>query len=241
MAIDYWTLTKDYTAGDTVQKFMPGRSALSPYVGRVTAVMPGIGFLDVQWPFGNERVSPEELVRVNPDIQLYTPPSLTPSYYPGLDAGPAAKIAHQTNGEPMWGAFHPHFHRELAKVFHKGASSVEAYDRMWHQFRQASDGVLRAEVSKFYRVASNFVTMLLSEHATKTAAYWATKDRKYRATKPELVSKSVGCPKCKQAQMRRATYKMEGGVKARLLACPNCMYLVKQSDILDATGNSVEW
>jgi hypothetical protein len=242
--IDYWKLTKDFTVGDTVQKFMPGRSALTPYVGRVTAVMPGIGFLDVQWPFGNERVSPEEVVRVNPEYQMYTPTYETFSYYPGLDSGSAAKVASQAkraDGSPLWNEVSPGFHRDLAKLYHKGASSIQAYDVLWHQYRQANDEALRGEIQQFYRVADNLMTAYLSEYARKTAAYWADKDRKYRATKTELEARKVTCPKCKGAHMRKATYKMENGVRAKLLACPNCMYLVKTTDILSPEGSSVEW
>jgi ssDNA-binding Zn-finger/Zn-ribbon topoisomerase 1 len=241
MAIDYWKLTKDFTAGDTVQKFMPGRSELTPYVGRVTAVLPGLGFIDVQWPFGNERVSPEELVRVNPDFQRYTPTYETFSYYAGQDAGPAAKLAAQEDGSPLWQEVAPGFHTALAQLYHKGASSIQAYDVLWHQYRQANDDAIRSEVQQFYRVAHNLMTAYLGEYATKTAAYWASKDRKYRATKPELESRKITCPKCKQAHMRKATYKMEDGVRAKLLACPNCMYLVKQSDVLGPGGSPVEW
>lgn len=244
MAIDYWQLSKDFQQGDFVQKFMPGRSALSPYMGRVTAVMPGIGFVDVQWPFGNERVSPEEVVRVNPDFAFYLPPTLNPSYYPGLDTVQTGKTAHR-NGRPLWRTaieLPAGFHRELAKLFHKGASEIHAYDVLWHQFRQANDEAIRDEVSKFYLVASNLITSLLVEQARKKdAAYWAAPDRKYRATQQEMSSKQIACPKCKHQFLRKATYKMENGQKARLLACPNCMHLVKYSDILGPGGEPLEW
>lgn len=241
MAIDYWQLTKDFKAGDTVQKFMPGRSQVSPYVGRVTAVMPGIGFLDVQWPFGNERVSPEELVRVNPNLAFYLPPSLDTSYYPGLDATTLAKTA---NKVAMWRTVElpAGFHKELAKLFHKNASEMQAYDVLWHRYRQADDEALRDEVSKFYRVAFNMVTAMCVEHANKKdAAYWAAVDRKYRATKQELAAKRLACPKCKASPMRKAVYKMHKGQKMRLLACTECMHLVKQTDFLGPDGEAVQW
>lgn len=239
MAIDYWQLVQDFNPGDSVQKFMPGRSDLSPYVGRVTAVMKGIGFLDVQWPFGNERVSPEEVVRVNPELQYYLPPSLNSSYYPGLDAVPAKTAS----GELLWKADLPlGFHLELAKLFHRRASALQAYDVLWNRYRQASDEAIRTEVSKFYRVAHNLVTSFLLEQARKKdAAYWAATDRKYRATRQELDAKRVNCPKCKQGPMRKATYKMEGGQRVRLLACPQCMHLVKRTDVMGPGGEPVEW
>jgi len=239
LAIDYWKLVQDFEPGDCVQKFMPGRSALSPYVGRVTSVMRGIGFLDVQWPFGNERVSPEDVVKINPDLLLYLPPQLNSSYYPGLDAFPAKTAS----GEPLWRSTLPiGFHLKLARLFHRRASEVQAYDVLWHSYRQADDESIRDEVSKFYKVAHNLVTILLLEQARKKdAAYWAATDRKYRATRQELDSRQVDCPKCKQGPMRKATYKMEGGQRVRLLACPQCMHLVKQTDILGPGGEAVQW
>ena len=240
MAIDYWALTKDFVVGDLVQKFFPGYSNLSPYTGRVTAVLKGIGFLDVQWPFGNERVSPEEVVRVDRDI-WWLPPISTSSYYPGLDARESRQKEARAS---VWDVLSvpPGFHRELAKVFHKGASEVRAYDALWHRYRDADDEAIRGEVSKFYRMAHNMVTALIIEEARrKDAAYWAATDRKYRATKMELAAKKVNCPKCKQAHLRKATYKMENGQRMQLLACPHCMHLVKQTDVMGPAGEQVAW
>lgn len=238
MAIDYWALAKDFSVGSVVQKFMPGDSELTPYVGRVTAVMPGIGCLDVQWPFGNERVSAEEVVQVNPQFMQYLPPTLNTSYYPGLDTIPTVKTA---SGEKVWRTIElpDGFHRSLAALYHKQASALKAYDVLWHQYRQADDEALRDEVHKFYLAASNLGSMLVR---TKLAAYWAARDRKYRATRGELDSRNVvNCPKCKEPTMKRATYKMEGGKRARLFACGNCMFLMKQSDVLGPGGEAVEW
>ena len=58
VAIDYWKLTKGFNQGDVVQKIDVIDGDISPYVGTVTAVHKGLGVLDVQWPFGNERVFP---------------------------------------------------------------------------------------------------------------------------------------------------------------------------------------
>ena len=239
MAIDYWQLSRDFRPGDLVQKFMPGRSEVSPYTGRVIAVMHGIGFLDVQWPFGAERVSPEEVVKVNPEFARFLPPTLNTSYYPGYDAQPP-----KTAGASLWRTTEvpPGFHLRLARLFHGGVRPVKAYDALWHQFRSADDEAMRDEVSKFYRVAFNLVTALILEQARKKdAAYWAGADRKYRATRDELASKKLGCPNCKGGPMRRATYKMQGGQRMKLLACTACMHLVKTSDVLGPDGEPVEW
>jgi hypothetical protein len=238
--IDYWQLAKDYQPGDLVHKFIVDRGDVTPYVGRVIAVMPGIGFLDVQWPFGAERVSAEEVLKVNPDAVRFFPPTLNMSYYPGYDARPVKKA----DGGKLWRTTEvpPDFHKHLARVFHSGASAIGAYDEMWHRFRQADDEAMRDEVSKFYRVAYNMVTAIIIEQARKKdAAYWAGADRKYRATKSELSSKKLACPNCKGGPMRRATYKMDGGERVKLLACTGCMHLIKTSDVLGPGGEPTEW
>lgn len=235
--IDYWELSKDFRPGDLVQKFMPGRSEVSPYTGRVIAVLHGIGFLDVQWPFGAERVSPEEVIRVNPEFVRFLPPTLNSGYYPGYDA-------RKTAGASLWRTVEvpPDFHKQLARVYHTGVNSIRAYDELWHRYRQGSDEDMRDEVSKFYRIAYNLVTALVLEQARKKdAAYWAGSDRKYRATKDELSQKKLGCPNCKGGPMRRATYKMEGGQRVKLLACTGCLHLIKTSDVLGPGGEPVEW
>jgi hypothetical protein len=83
--------------------------------------------------------------------------------------------------------------------------------------------------------------MVVEQARKKDAAYWAATDRKYRATKTECASKRLSCPKCKEGPMRKATYKMEGGERVKLLACTACMHLVKQTDILGPDGSAVEW
>lgn len=66
----------------------------------------------------------------------------------------------------------------------------------------------------------------------KNAIYWATRNRGYRATKSEIANRTYHCPRCPEASpMNRCTYKMEDRCKHKLLACPNCMYMIKISDI----------
>lgn len=233
--IDYWKLTKDFTVGDCVQQLIHG-VGLTPYVGRVLAVLPGIGFVDVQWPFGSERVSPEDLVRVNPEFNQFLPPSLTFSYFPGLDTTKTAAAKQWRGIEVPAG-----FHRELAKLYHKGASEVRAYDELWHRFASFSDdAAIRDEVSKFYRFAFNSCSLYVDEVARKTAVYWAAQNRQHRATRAEVDAARPNCPKC-GAAMRKATYKMDKGARMRLFACPKDLYLIKQTDILGPEGQPVEW
>lgn len=230
MAIDYWKLVKDFSPGDVVQRIALGQG-LTPYTGRILAVLHGIGFVDVQWPFGSERVSPEELVKVSPDFSQYLPPTLTFSYFPGQDVLKRASSGWRTIELP------PDFHKELARLHYHGAKEVQAYDELWHRFAAYTDDeVMRDEVGKFYRFAFNALTMFLSEYARKTSTYWVSKDRTHRATQAEIDAGRPNCPKCGNA-MRRTTYKMSEGQKMRLFACPHDLYLIKEDQILGPGGD----
>tara|TARA_X000000950_G_C13854666_1_gene636058 strand:- start:205 stop:705 length:501 start_codon:yes stop_codon:yes gene_type:complete len=66
---------------------------------------------------------------------------------------------------------------------------------------------------------------------SRVALYWKNKDRQYHATKEECGSGVFSCPKCKAEKLRKAIYKRRGGASDHLLACPNCMFLIKDLDI----------
>ena len=67
--------------------------------------------------------------------------------------------------------------------------------------------------------------------AQRIALYWRSRDRGYQATKSECDNGVFGCPKCKEAELRKAIYKRREGASERLLACPKCMFLIKDLDI----------
>lgn len=236
--IDYWALAKDFAVGDYVQKYIPSRSGnLSPYVGRVTSVLPAIGFLDVQWPFGNERVSPEELIRVNKEFSMFVPPMTNFSYYPGLEQE-RAKMA----SKMPWTYHLPiGFNEDLAASFHKGSDEVQTYDTLWHKYSSTvADETIRKEVRSVYAFASNTTDLYFEGVARKTATYWVAQNRTHRATKSEVLNKCPNCPKC-GTSMRKTTYKMAEGQKMKLFACPKDLYLIKQTDILGPGGEPVVW
>jgi len=63
----------------------------------------------------------------------------------------------------------------------------------------------------------------------KTALYWADKDRKYRMCRDEV---KPTCPRCKGIELKKTVYKRMGGKSERLLCCPECLFLIKTTDIL---------
>lgn len=235
--IDFWKLTKDFAPGDTVQRFAPGSGgfSMSPFVGRVTAVHRGLGVLDVQFPYGNERVFPDDIVKVDPKVSQWMPPTLDQTYSSWDTTRKAKSSEWRTTEVP------PTFHKDLALAWSKGASEVAAYDFLWHRHAaSANDFVIRDEVAKFYLVARNLVALRFQQHAHKSAAYWANSNRQYRATSAELNSRKPSCPKC-GTTMRKTTYKMREGARERLFACPKDLFLLKQTDIVGPDGQPVEW
>jgi hypothetical protein len=90
--------------------------------------------------------------------------------------------------------------------------------------------VERTAVQSVDRLAHAFV---------KRALYWASKDRHYRGTKAECDGGKYACPKCKaneetglRPSLRPANYKRMDGVSSKLLGCPECLFLIKQQDIV---------
>jgi len=132
--IDYWKLCSDFEAGDAVQRFVPGLGglSLSPFVGMVTAVHRGLGVVDVQWPYGNERSFPDDIVRVNPQILHYLPPTLDQSLAT-FDVGKAREKWASTR---LWRTTElpAGFHVDLARLWTKGATEVAAYDDLWRRY-----------------------------------------------------------------------------------------------------------
>lgn len=235
--IDYWRLAKDFAPGDYVQRVVLGQG-LTPYMGRILTTLPAIGFVDVQWPFGVERVSPEELVKLSQEFTQYLPPTVTFGYTPGWD------VTRKTAKNPSnWRTTEvpPGFHKELARLHYKGLNEVRAYDELWHRYASfADDTAIREEVGKFYRFAFNSLNLYLGEVARKTATYWTSQNRRHRATRSEVEAKRPNCPKCGNS-MRKTTFAMAEGQRMRLFACPHDLYLIQQQDILGPDGEPVVW
>lgn len=238
--IDYWKLTRDFKPGDTVQRFAPGPGyAMSPFMGRVTAVHRGLGVVDVQFPYGVERVFPDDIVKVDPRLGVWLPPTLDQTYS-------TWDVAQQrtASGVKQWRTTElpAGFHRDLAKLWSRSASEVAAYDELWRRYANvgANDDAMRDEVAKFYLVARNLFDYRVQQHAVKSAAYWAASNRQYRVTSQEHDTKRPSCPRC-GTSMKKTTYKMAEGSRVRLFACPKDLFLVRQNDLLGPGGEPVEW
>jgi len=241
--IDYWKLTRDFAQGDVVQKINVINGDLSPYAGRVTAVLRGIGCLDVQWPFGNERVFPDDVVKMNPEFIRFLPPSLDQTYMT-LEIEKARKVATKS---PWRNDLPPAVYVDLSRYWNAKVGEVVAYDNLYRALEpNVDDAALREEVGKFYRFAHNagslFIQQLAESQSFKNreAAYWVSQNRTYRATGDDITVGKPSCPKCGRP-MRRATYKMHEGAKVKLFACPKCLFLLDPQSILGPSGEPHTW
>ena len=260
--LDYWKLTNDYHQGDFVQRINYVVGSVSPFVGHVTAVHRGIGYLDVQWPYGNERMSPEDLVKCNPAIMLHLPPSLDQSYS-AYDIDKARRTAARNS---KWAHVNPTFYIDMARHWAqhhaKSTPDVGTYDVMYHRYASTlSDEQMREAVKNFYRLSHNLYDLRLTQGVRKvqsaathkaqqhkvpfkTAAYWYSRNRTHRATPAEVTAGRPNCPKCSTC-MKATTYRMteQEGQKVvhRIFACPKCLYLLDPASIIGPTGEPHDW
>lgn len=218
--IDTQLLASRFVVGDTVK--LPdvnwGKSE-SSYYGRVTHVHTGIGMIDVETPLGNIRYSADDLVLDNTTDSSHLIDTSYPSYEKSLNkddgsfnfARPRqAFIAFKYAKDRLTGLI------KTASKLSSEMSDLDAYNKMFHEHSSSfSDDEIKTAVKVAY---------------DKTALYWSDKGRKYRPTSLEKESGSFLCPKCKTALVK-TNYKKH----TCLYGCPNCMFLIKPSDLLDGS------
>jgi hypothetical protein len=167
--VNYQQRATEFSVGDMVAPF----GGFDAAAGRVTAVWPAIGMVDVEFPTGSKRMPVEDVQRFDGEGNADPPHT---------DSVPGGQPTVSVSGGPT-----------------RAASAA--------------------------RVASAF---------RKRALYWTSRDRKYRMTKPETASGCPSCPKCgPDTRLQKATYKRRDGSSDRLLACPGCMFLIKDADIVN--------
>lgn len=95
--VDYQARATQFAVGDIVYPFLGS----ADQNGRVVAVWPGIGMVDVQWPQGEERYPVEELNKLAPDA-WYQPPEII--HDQDSVPGGATKVPVST-GQPVYMKF----------------------------------------------------------------------------------------------------------------------------------------
>lgn len=83
------------------------------------------------------------------------------------------------------------------------------------------------------KLATEDLTVRVARAFVKKSLYWHARDRKYRVSAAEQTSGNYKCPsKGCGGQLKAATYKMEDGCCTKLHACPQCMFMIKASDLM---------
>lgn len=173
--------------------------------GRVKAVFPAIGMIDVEFPHGSKRYPVEEITKLHNDRTWVEAPHS--DSIPGgagtvvVDGGPYPSVdySHESDQEP---------NVLLERDGESAGKKKQAHQQMRRSVR---------------RVAEAFV---------KKAIYWTDKDRQYKATQDEIESRRFMCPKGCGVPMRKTVYKRRGGRSDRLFGCPECLFLIKRDDVV---------
>lgn len=166
--IDYQAKAAEFSVGGVVVPF----GMFDSQAGRVTAVWPAIGMVDVEMSTGNRRFPVEDLQR--------------------MDNDGSANPTHTNTGAG-------------------GAETVS--------------------------VPGGPVPSRVAQAFARKALYWASRDRKYRMDKSECDSGRPCCPRCEGAPpLKKAIYKRRGGASDKLLGCPQCMFLIKDTDVINPTS-----
>ena len=211
--VDWQQRATEFRVGDAVMPYGDDPSVS----GRVLAVYPAIGMVDVQFANGYRRYPVEELQRIRQDAAPNEP--LTTDSVPGgagtvkVPGGPYTMENVKDSPVPAFGISpeETDYERDLRHNTHWPSSD--------------SDRDLMG------RVARAFV---------KKSIYWASKDRKYKVSRSEDSTGDLGCPKCRSASLGKGIYKRRDGSSDRLFVCNGCLFMIKDSDLLwNDTGGQV--
>lgn len=180
--------------------------------GRVIAVWPAIGMVDIQWPHTNYRHPVEDLQIVNPGQADFVAPMH--ETVPG-GAGSAAQVS---MGKP-----------QTEDLISKEPPLVQLVQP------DGDEGYKLAAV----RSVDEMATRVAQAHVKK-ALYWNGRDRQYRCNRVEGATGAFGCPKksC-DGTLKPAVYKRIDGASVKLLGCPKCMFLIRRQDILEGKEGEV--
>lgn len=208
--LDYQQRAAEFRVGDAVVPF----GADTHYAGRVVAVFPAIGMVDVEFSYGNKRYPVEELQRIRPSQPVISP--MTDSVPGGAGTVPVPNGPYK---------------------------NVNVIDRPLPTFDVSPSEQAEAQKGREDRIKASALASKLAGRVatayTKKAIYWNGADRKYRATNEETGTKVYMCPKCKDVVLRKAVYKRVEGQSERLFGCPSCLFLVKRDDITNCHLNEM--
>lgn len=210
-------IAKDYRRGDVVHLINPRDGSLVHVSGLVSAVHRAIGFVDVEFPWGNQRVQADEIVRMFPGGETPAPPAKDTSYSAWditrsrLDDRTLSRVASLAEG---WLRKVYAVRAQVAKQYAHGRGRFAALTQVLQAVPSARTHEVNAAVEHVY------------DYLPKVALYWSSPGRQYRPTRAELENGSYHCPKCKDP-LGKAIYRKG----TRLFSCVNCLFMIAPEDI----------
>ena len=208
--LDYQQRAAEFRVGDAITPL----GADASYAGRVVAVFPAIGMIDVEFSNGNKRYPVEDVQRIRPS---------QPVIGPVTDSVPGGSGTVKVPNGP----------NKTLNVTDRPVPVVDVNGEEADEFKE--DRGDRVKSSALVRR----LTARVAAAFTKKAIYWNGADRKYRASTGEVDTKQYLCPKCKDVPLKKAVYKRTEGQSERLFGCPICLFLVKSDDIAGCHLNEV--
>lgn len=207
--IDVCLLAKNFFPGDIVCRYNLMSGDPVEITGIVTASLHGIGFVDVEFPWGNERVSADELLRLSDNGVRYLPPMYDTSY--------SSWDADQARAE----------HDVSSKIASEHLSCMDnamLTACSCHCNDLPEEDTLETIVNR-YPIATRIAKVIVAD-VYKNALYYVGEGRKYRMSLEEMADGKPNCPRC-QSDMGKTVYKKY----TKLFVCPECFFCITPEDI----------
>ena len=206
---DYQARGREFAVNDFVHPVGSGPMD----IGRVSQVWPGIGMVQVEFPYGSRRYPVEDVEKIHPAQSLVIPTT--------TDNGPGgADVVPVSAGRP------PSLNEDGGQETATGKDTTIEMDVT----TGPDGGASPASKTGASLTTAQMADRIIEAHIKK-ALYWHSADRNYRVNKGEFESGKFACPKCKDGPMKRAIYKMRNAERHRLYICPNCTFVIKQDNI----------
>ena len=153
---------EDFTVGDTVRKWVT-ESNVTPFVGVVVGIHPSIYKVDVEWPVGNTREAPEDLIKINPIFGL--PTVKNDSGYDSYDKSVSeklfGKIPKRMNASDKMSIRIAHSFAtkvtgklidEVVNCHSEDMTDIQAYCKIYPKFSSiCSDSFIKSTITKIYK------------------------------------------------------------------------------------------
>ena len=228
--VDDQLVAREFNSGDVVQRANYRDYFFTPYYGRVIASYPETGFADIQWPWGVERESASNLIKINMENSVYYPLLETDQSYSTHEQSRhindpktlksdakwrksiASRVAERFEKQtlPLW--------REACRIYHNNINEIQAFRKLSKMFSDDfSSETIRLTVANLY------------ELGRRLAIYWGNNKRRYKLTKREMKTGKLECPRCHNL-MKKRVYRH--GKKN--WQCVGCGFAISPKDIINS-------